>query len=133
MLLGHLVGDYILQNNWMALNKKANSTACIVHCLVWTCSVVLFLPEIWGSLLILFLPIFLSHYVLDVSSFVDSFLDMIGGRSYKSAEAYCERTDVSDAQRGYMRAYTALVQTVADNTMHLLLLYGIFRVYGIIR
>ena len=64
---------------------------------------------------------------------MDKFLDMIGGRSYKSAEAYCTLPNVTEAQKGYMRAYTALVQTVADNTMHLLMLYGIFKVYGVIQ
>ena len=132
MLLGHLVGDYILQNNYMALNKKTSTFAGIVHCLIWSCSVILFMPEIWGKLHILFLPIFLSHYVLDTSSFVDSFLDMIGGRSYKSAEAYCAREDIPEFKKAYMRSYTAIVQTVADNTLHLVMLYGIFKFYGVV-
>lgn len=25
MLLGHLVGDYLVQNDWMALNKSKNN------------------------------------------------------------------------------------------------------------
>lgn len=43
LLVGHLVGDYILQNDWQALNKKQRSLPCLVHCLlytfaVWVCS-----------------------------------------------------------------------------------------------
>lgn len=45
-IIGHLVGDYLLQNDWMALNKKApgmrGSWACTVHSAVWSGCVVLF-------------------------------------------------------------------------------------------
>lgn len=41
-IIGHLVGDYLLQNDWMALNKKRDDDACVVHCWLWTASVVLF-------------------------------------------------------------------------------------------
>lgn len=29
-IVGHLVGDYLLQNDWMALNKKANATIAAI-------------------------------------------------------------------------------------------------------
>jgi len=47
LLTGHLIGDYIVQNDWMAANKgmpqKVGHLACTVHCLcytlaVWACS-----------------------------------------------------------------------------------------------
>lgn len=41
-IIGHLVGDYLLQNDWMALKKKKASLPCIVHCLLWTLSVMFF-------------------------------------------------------------------------------------------
>lgn len=45
-IVGHLVGDYLLQNDWMALNKKKNGykggNACSVHCIIWTISVMTF-------------------------------------------------------------------------------------------
>lgn len=41
-IVGHLVGDYLLQNDWMALNKKQRTFPCIVHCVLWTISVCLF-------------------------------------------------------------------------------------------
>jgi len=33
--VAHMVGDFILQNDWMALNKKRNSFACAVHAVVY--------------------------------------------------------------------------------------------------
>jgi hypothetical protein len=35
-IIGHLVGDFLLQNDWMAANKKKNSWVCLLHCLIWT-------------------------------------------------------------------------------------------------
>ena len=39
LLFGHLVGDFLLQNKWMALSKGNNSWRCLVHCIVYTASV----------------------------------------------------------------------------------------------
>ena len=40
MLIGHLVGDYLLQNDWMAENKAKHKglgwLTCAVHCLLYT-------------------------------------------------------------------------------------------------
>lgn len=37
-IIGHLVGDYLFQTDWMAQNKKApgesGADACIVHCFI---------------------------------------------------------------------------------------------------
>jgi hypothetical protein len=54
LLCGHLVGDYILQNDWQAGNKtnptgkKAGLAylACLVHCVLYTFSVWAFNQEL---------------------------------------------------------------------------------------
>ena len=135
MLIGHLIGDYIFQNNWMALNKKTNWIAGVAHCLVWTLCVVAWVPEIAKSTYSIWIifAIFISHIVLDATNFVDNLLDFLGGRSYKSAEKYCAREDIPDFKKAYMRCYTAIIQTVADNTLHLIFLYNIFTFFEIIK
>jgi len=60
-LIGHLVGDYLLQNDWMALNKKKSSIPCAVHCLLWATSVCLFAS--WGW--IPWLVLLVVHFVQD--------------------------------------------------------------------
>ena len=35
-LVCHLVGDYILQSDWMVREKGRNSFACAVHCVFYT-------------------------------------------------------------------------------------------------
>lgn len=36
LLMGHLLGDYTFQNDWMAREKVHSSFACAVHCTVYT-------------------------------------------------------------------------------------------------
>jgi Protein of unknown function (DUF3307) len=43
LVVGHLLGDYIFQNDWQATNKTSRSFPCTVHCFlytlaVWSCS-----------------------------------------------------------------------------------------------
>lgn len=65
-IIGHLVGDYLAQNDWMALNKKLpgdeGRAACIIHCLIWTLCVSLF-SGWWHPLTGLIL--FTTHYIQD--------------------------------------------------------------------
>lgn len=39
LLIGHLIGDYIIQNDYLALNKTKNSLICLLHCLLYTLAV----------------------------------------------------------------------------------------------
>ena len=47
-MVGHLVGDYLLQNDWMALNKRKSTLPCAVHCTLWTFAVCAFAG--WSSI-----------------------------------------------------------------------------------
>jgi hypothetical protein len=124
LLLGHLIGDYLLQNDWMALNKKKRLGVAALHSAIWTASVITLVPELLG--LIPILAVFVSHLLLDATDVVDRWLHLIRGRSYARARAYTEANHPELHQRFYI-AYTALVQAVADNTLHLLFLYLICR------
>lgn len=65
-LIGHLVGDYLLQNDWMANNKKRSSFACAVHCVIWATCVCLFA----GWSLYAWAPLFLMHFIQDRTQIV---------------------------------------------------------------
>lgn len=41
-LISHLVGDYLLQSNWMAVNKGSDNKAAVAHAFVYTLA---FLPH----------------------------------------------------------------------------------------
>lgn len=61
-IIGHLVGDYLLQNDWMALNKKKRSFPCLIHCMLWTAAVCVFAG--WFSWIIISV-LFLTHFIQD--------------------------------------------------------------------
>jgi len=61
-VVGHLVGDYLLQNDWMALNKKQRSFPCLVHCALWTTAVCVFTG--WCSWQVISI-LFLTHFIQD--------------------------------------------------------------------
>lgn len=62
-LIAHLVGDYLLQNDWVAANKKAYNLrgwlACFIHCVLYTLCFAGICD--FNQLLI----IFSSHFVVD--------------------------------------------------------------------
>jgi hypothetical protein len=52
-LLTHLLGDFVLQSDWMALNKSKHSIPCLVHVLIYTFCFWLFITHSWPALLVL--------------------------------------------------------------------------------
>ena len=59
-LLVHLLGDYALQSDYMALNKSKRTIPCLVHVLIYT-SCFLLLTTSWKALLV----IGVTHFLLD--------------------------------------------------------------------
>lgn len=74
-LVGHLVGDYILQNDWQANGKKKSSAICAIHCLLWTASVVLFAHWfVWWVPIVLFA----THFAQDRTTIVRWWMGKVG-------------------------------------------------------
>jgi hypothetical protein len=67
-IVGHLVGDYLLQNDWMAQNKKKASFPCAVHCLLWTMAVTV-LAGWW----VWWVPpvLFVTHFIQDRTTVIN--------------------------------------------------------------
>jgi hypothetical protein len=64
-ILGHFVGDYIFQNQWMAIGKsqpgRLGHIACTVHVLLYTFAVALFTG--WHPLFLLVVAV--PHWIID--------------------------------------------------------------------
>ena len=125
ILLGHFIGDYILQNKWMAYRKGTNYLPCLTHCLLYTLAVCSFSPfNIWWVLIV-----FLSHFFIDKFSLADKWLKLINGRSLTDFLAF-GHMEISDnlmqANKENYRilrgSFTGIVYTAVDNTMHILLM-----------
>ena len=80
-IIGHLVGDYLLQNDWMAMEKKRNPMVAVCHAYIWTASVTLFsgwllIPEGRGA--IVALALLITHFVQDHTMIVHWWMKLIG-------------------------------------------------------
>ena len=79
LVIGHLVGDWLLQNDWMAQGKKRGffTTAGLVHYTIYTLAVVAFLwlsPQDTvglGIYLIVGGIIFFTHWIIDSTRIVE--------------------------------------------------------------
>lgn len=104
-LIGHLVGDYLLQNDWMALNKKKAVLPCLVHCLLYTLAIWAFTG--WGLFPLSF--VFLSHFAQDHTTFITKLMNANGQRQF--AAGPCAPWSI----------------IVVDNVLHLLVLFVLER------
>ena len=95
LLVGHLIGDYILQNDWMASNKsnafdpkrqdcmtheRIGHLSCTVHCVlytlaVWACS---FWWMPWWGILVCFL----AHWLIDRYRFAAWWMRTVSNQEY---------------------------------------------------
>ena len=85
ILSSHLVGDYLLQNDWMSLNKKENSFACFVHVFLY-CSgfyVLFFMGKITILSLIL---IWIQHFLQDRTSFILWYMNLVGQKNFATGK-----------------------------------------------
>lgn len=79
LVIGHLVGDWLLQNDWMAQGKKRGliTTPGLVHYTIYTAVVVTFLllspqdPTSLGIYLLIGGFVFLTHWLIDATKIVE--------------------------------------------------------------
>jgi hypothetical protein len=79
VLVGHFLGDFLLQNDWQAGNKKDKSWNCLVHvmlyCLaIWLSSCLSGRSWPWWAMVITFL----THFAIDRSKFVSWYMGKMG-------------------------------------------------------
>jgi hypothetical protein len=128
ILLGHMLGDYVFQNQWMALSKNRNTFRCALHCVVYAACVCMLTSwnPWWFGL------VFASHFPIDRWSLGERWLKLIGGRSIEEfIRNGHEDLDLSDeasaAQRNnYIAArggFSTLVFAAVDNTMHMVIMF----------
>ena len=121
IILGHLVGDYLLQPKKMAITKSARGIKgviwCLAHCLVYTSIICLF-TETTDYLKISL--IFLSHFPIDRWSLASYWLRVIKGRDLMTA--FKSKTEFHEIDL----SFSIIVYVIVDNTLHLLLMAAIF-------
>lgn len=74
-IIGHLVGDFLLQSDWMAEGKKRSSAICAIHCGLWTASVIVLAGwwQWWVAPVL-----FITHFVQDRTQIIKQFMLVTG-------------------------------------------------------
>lgn len=126
-LILHLIGDYILQTHWMAVNKVKSWTVAIIHALVYSLPFLLLRPSLLG-----WFVIFSAHAVIDRFSLAKYLL--YAKNKITSPDlpwTYCTKTgyqDQNEDKKHYCPMFiTFWLYAAADNTLHLIINYASLR------
>ena len=133
LLLGHLVGDYLLQTSWMAVNKSKKTLqgwmAAIVHSVIYTLSICTLM---WNFNPLWILIVFISHVFIDHYSTATWYLKHIKGmekpRDYPNIVGIYNPYTQPPTTPTYTSLYW-IIYVVVDNTMHLLLMVGSYKLF----
>lgn len=106
-LLLHLLGDFVIQNDWMALNKKKPGAygffACLIHCATYSLPFAFITG--WSAVLL----IFACHFIIDRYNLVTVFLSLRNG---------CDRGNFGFGPDRPIWL-TVWLNIITDNTFHL--------------
>lgn len=113
-LLLHFLGDYILQNDWMAQKKTENTGegyyACHIHCILYTIPFVLVLGiSPWQSAII-----FTTHFLIDKYRLAQYWIKFINW-NWKSTNF-----GFDNSKPQYMSVWLLII---VDNFFHVLINY----------
>ena len=78
-IYAHLIGDCLLQNDWMALNKKKSSWACTLHIVTYLLPFY-FTGLLWWQIAL----IGLQHFLQDRTQFVVWLMKVKGSEQFGS-------------------------------------------------
>ena len=98
--IGHLVGDYIFQNDWQAQNKKKRDLPCLVRVLLYTLAIWIFTSwPLWALFVVAF-----THAIQDRTTIIEKWMNIAG-------------------QKGFVEHMSPWSVIIVDNTFHLLTLF----------
>ena len=121
-LILHGIGDYYLQTDWQALNKKRKGwtgfLACLIHCTTY--SIPFFLIGTWKAVL----AIFLTHFIIDRTNIVSYALAMKNGVKYPNG-----KYNITNFGFGLERPFAISIWLciICDNLLHIICNYFALR------
>ena len=116
-LILHLIGDYILQSEWMAQNKTKSTWAALIHATIYALPFALIASPaawivIWGTHLVID-RFRLARYVIFAKNFM-------GAPSTWKPWAECKATGYHESVPAWMAVWLMII---VDNTLHLCINY----------
>lgn len=100
LIIGHFVGDWLLQNDWMALGKTSGlrSINGLVHYLVYTVTIALVLAivtytHIAPTVFLICVSItFISHWIIDGGNLAARWMRFFGQRNQTMVRVVIDQT-----------------------------------------
>ena len=115
-ILAHLVGDYILQSDWMAQEKTRSTLAAASHAVVYGLPFIALGPSAAALLIII-----ASHLVIDrmrLARYVVFGKNFLAPRSQWPRWERCRSTGYDEGRPAWLAVWLLII---ADNTIHLLI------------
>lgn len=123
IILAHLVGDYVLQNHWMAVQKTSRWLPALAHGVTYTIPFVL-ITQSWAALLV----IGGTHVIIDryrLAKYLVWARDRVAPRGHRGSPAV--GATGNDAAPVWLSTWLMII---ADNTVHLLINLAAVRYLG---
>jgi hypothetical protein len=108
-LVAHLVGDYIIQSDWMATNKTKNNAAAAIHAITYSLPFWL----IAHSAITIFIIVF-THFLIDRYRLARFVVFVKNG----AKDRYLTPTGYPDTCPAWLSTWLLII---ADNTIHILI------------
>ena len=114
-LIAHLVGDYILQSHWMALEKRRSTPAAFVHALTYTIPFLFITHDVVALAIIA-----ITHFGIDrygLARYLVWLKNQIGPRAHRAPWNRCKATGYPDDTPPWLATWLMII---TDNTLHLI-------------
>jgi len=124
IILSHLVGDYIIQSDWMASEKTKRWLPAVAHGLSYSLPYAMLnlLPNMWGKVSLPALAVIAgTHIVIDryrLARHLAWFKNQLAPKAFRSSWNDCRSTGYPADKAPFMAVWLMII---ADNTVHLLI------------
>jgi len=121
-LLAHVFGDYILQSDWMALNKRKSYMVAFIHAVTYSLPFVLLHPSFVAWFVIMQTHALIDH--LAVARYVCFAKNFLAPPSAWPVWAKTNATGYDEEKPTWMSTWLFII---ADNALHLAINYAALR------
>ncbi len=115
IILAHVLGDYVIQNDWMANEKTNKWWPAIVHGVTYTIPYMFITQNVWALIIIGGTHIILDHYRL--AKQVVWVKNLFSPKAYRYSWAEAKENNGFPARTPKYISHWIMV--IVDNTMHL--------------
>jgi hypothetical protein len=115
-IVAHLIGDYLVQSDWMAREKICRLLPAAVHAFTYSLLFIFFRPSIAAWLVILITHFFIDRYRL--ARFVVWAKNFLAPAGSNPPWSQCSKTGYPDERPAFLTVWLTII---CDNCIHVLI------------